>query len=85
MLVNLVFKSTITTSETYPYSVELKFALECHDVNKIYDEAHEFEENIINGHIVSTTTECLGYRSFSKMSNEEFKQLEEMGIHNLNE
>ncbi len=85
MIAKLVFKSTITTKQTYPYAVELKFALECHDINKIFDEAHEYEENIISGDIVSITTECLGYSSFSSMTNEEMKQLDEMGIKNLND
>lgn len=85
MIAKLVFKSTITTKQTYPYAVELKFALECHDINKIFDEAHEYEENIISGDIVSTTTECIGYSYFSSISNEEMKQLDEMGIKNLND
>ena len=85
MLAKLVFKSIITTEETYPYSVELKFALECHNVETFFDEAYEYISNIINGKIVGTTTECLGYSYFSKISDEEFKKLEEMSIHNLND
>ena len=85
MLAKLVFKSIITTEETYPYSVELKFALECHNAETFFDEAHEYVSNIINGKIVSTTTECLGYTYFSSIDDKEFKKLEEMDIHNLND
>ena len=85
MTAKLVFKSTITTKQTYPYSVELKFALECHNVETFFDEAYEYMSNIINGNIVSATTECLGYSYFASITDEEIQKLEELGIHNLND
>lgn len=85
MLAKLVFKSTITTEESYPFSVELKFSLECHNVDTIFDEAYEYASNIIRGNIAQMSTECLGYCYFTNMDSDEFKKLEELKIHNLND
>ena len=79
----LKFRSTITTEETYPHSVVLEFALECHDVETFFEEAHEFEENMIKGRIVSTTTECLGILQIRNAQGWEITQLAELGIHTL--
>lgn len=70
------FKSTITTEETYPHSVIMTFACEVKDANDIFKEAHEFEEKIIAGKIVSTTTECEGILQIRWARNEEMHTLE---------
>ena len=79
----LKFRSRVTTEETYPYSVYIEFKLECHDVNKVFNEAHEFEKKIINGHIIDTTTECLGILQIRNMKSWEALELEEKGIQTI--
>ena len=79
----LKFRSQITTEETYPYCVILEFKLECHNVDTFFDEAHEFEKNMIKGKIISTTTECLGILQIREMKSYEALDLARKGIQTL--
>jgi len=79
----LQFKSRITTKETYPYSVWIEFKLECHDVETIFEEAHEFEKKIIKGQIIDSTTECLGILQIRNMKSWEALDIARKGIHTI--
>ena len=90
MNITLLFKSNITTKETYPHSFELKFAREMQideykDENDLYEiifkNAHEFEEIITsNLHLVSSTTECLGITFIHNAKQYQLLDLAKLGI-----
>lgn len=77
------FRSRITTEETYPYSVWIEFKIECHEVDKIYEEAHEFEKKIIKGKIIESSTECLGILQIRQMKSSEALDLARKGIQTI--
>ena len=79
----LKFRSKITTEETYPYSFWIEFKLECHNVETLFEEAHEFEEKIINGNIVDTITECQGIIKVREAKGYELTELAKMGLENI--
>ena len=79
----LKFRSRITTEETYPYSVFIEFKVECHNVEDIFEEAHKFEEGIIKGKIIDTTTECLGILQIRSMKSWEALDLARQGIQTI--
>ena len=59
MNVSMLFKARITTEETYPSSIELKFKRNI-ETRDFFEEAYQFIESTINGKIVGVETTCLG-------------------------
>ena len=83
MNITLKFKSIITAEETYPQSVILEFRREVKttDIDKIFEEAHEFEELCCKGlKVVSTTTNIMGITFIHDASKSELMDLARQGI-----
>ena len=93
MTISLLFKSIITTKETYPQSFEVKFRREIKVQNYedenglrdiIFNSAHDFENLITSGqHLVSSTTECLGYTWISETKSTDRMDLARLGLERI--
>lgn len=93
MNITLLFKSNITTEETYPHSFELKFAREMQindykDENElseiIFNNAHEFEKIITDKlHLCSSTTECLGITFIHDAKSYQLLDLARIGLERI--
>ena len=93
MNITLLFKSKITTEETYPHSFELKFARELQineykDENELYEiifkNAHDFESIITNNlRFVGSTTECLGITFIHDAKSSELLDLAKLGLEKI--
>ena len=83
MKANLLFEATITTKGTYPHCMSLKFSVEAHDSEHIFNEASEFVASTIRGEIVDITLECLGICEVRDASFWELTELAKQGLENV--
>ena len=83
MKANLLFEATITTEETYPHCMSLKFSIETHDSEHIFNEASEFVANTIRGKIVDITLKCLGICEVREARFWELNELAKQGLENI--
>ena len=83
MNITILFKSQITTEETYPHSFKVEFAKEIKTTNisEIFEEAHNFEKTITKGlKVVDTITEIKGITFVHDAKKSELMDLARQGI-----
>ena len=83
MEVKMVFKANIMTEESYPSSMELKFARMVTDSEDIFKDVYDYVDTLLNAKVVSCDIECLGFTEVRQAKMWEMCELARQGIERL--